>query len=269
MRSRRGFALMATTLAISVLACDLVETALGGRGTVRGSGNVVEETREVSGVTGVNLATDGDLIIEVGSTESLRIEAEDNLMEYIETQVRGGTLRIGTQRNVELRNTRPVTYYLTVTGLDAIEISSSGNIEAPDLEAERFSITIGSSGNLEMGDLEAGAVTVKISSSGNVTMGDLNADTLEVDIGSTGNLDIAGGQVRTQNVTIGSSGNYTAQDLVSDEADVRISSSGNATIRVNDRLKANLSGNGNLRYLGSPALDESTSSSGEVIQIGE
>ena len=223
----------------------------------------------MSGITGVNLATIGHLIIEVGDTESLRIEAEDNLMEYLETEVRNGRLRIGTQDRVNPRNTKPVNYYLTVKGLDTIVISLSGDIEAPDLEAERFSITIASSGNLEMGDLEADTLTVKISSSGDVTMGVLNADTLEVDIGSDGNLDIAGGEVKTQEVTIDSSGKYTAQDLASDEADVRLSSDGSATIWVQDNLKANLSSSDNLRYRGNPTVDATTTSSGDVTQTGE
>jgi hypothetical protein len=241
--------LIVSIVALSILACQVGSFSLGGARTVRGSGDIVEETRAVSGVTGVELATLGTLTIEVGDTESLRIEAEDNLMEYLETEVRGGRLRIGTQDDVNLRATRPVNYYLTVTGLEAIVITSSGDIQAPDLEAERFSITINSSGDLEMGML--------------------NADTLEVDIGSSGDLDIAGGEVKTQNVTISSSGNYTAQDLESAEAEVRLNSNGSATIWVHDQLKAILSSSGDLRYRGNPTLDATTSSSGDVIQIGE
>jgi hypothetical protein len=237
-------------LTILILATLVLSACSIGDGkTVRGSGNVVEETRAVSGVTGVNLATIGHLIIEVGDTESLRIEAEDNLMEYLETDVLSGKLRIGTQDNVNLDPKRPVNYYLTVKGLDTIVISSSGDIQAPDLEAGQFSITIASSGNLEMGVL--------------------NADTLEVDISSSGNLDIAGGQVKTQNVTISSSGKYTARDLASAEADVRLNSDGSATIWVSDYLKANLSSSGDLRYRGDPTVDATTTSSGDVIQIGE
>jgi hypothetical protein len=217
--------------------------------TVRGSGNVVEESREVSGVTGVNLATISDLTITVGDTESLRIEAEDNLMEYFETTVRNGKLRIETQDNIKLETTKPVRYYLTVTGLDTIQITSAGNIEAPDLVAEEFSLTISSAGDLKMGEL--------------------NADTLEVDIGSTGNLDIAGGEVKSQNITIGSTGNYAAQDLASDEAEVRLRSTGSATIWVRDQLQANLSSSGDLRYRGDPTVDATTSSTGEVIPIGD
>jgi hypothetical protein len=243
--------------------------SIGDGRTVRGSGKVVEETRAVSDFAGVNLATIGHLTIEVGDTESLRIEAEDNLMEYLETEVHNGRLSIGTQDNIRLRTTRPINYYLTVTGLDAIEISSSGDIQAPDLEAERFSITISSSGDLEMADLEADSLTVKISSSGDVTMGVLDANTLEVDISSSGNLTIAGGQVKTQNITINSSGDYAAQDLASDEAEVRLSSSGSATIWVQDHLRANLSSSGDLRYRGNPTVDATTTSSGDIIQIGE
>ncbi len=217
--------------------------------SVRGSGNVVEENREVSGVTGIHLASIGDLTVELGNTESLRIEAEGNLMEYLESDVRGGTLTIGTTSNVRLDPTQPVNYYLTMTSLEAIEISSVGDIQAPDLESEKFSI--------------------KISSTGNVTMGELIADELEVNISSTGDLNIAGGQVNSQDVNITSTGNYQAQELSSDEADVSLSSNGSATIWVLDQLKANLSSTGDLHYRGNPTLDASTSSTGDVIPVGE
>jgi len=236
--------LVLATLILS--ACGTV-VLQGNRDAVRGSGKVVEETRAVSGVTGVELATLGTLTIELGDTESLRIEAEDNLMEHIKTEIIGGKLSIGTQDNVNLDPKRPVKYTLTVTSLDTIVISSSGDILAPDLEAGNLSITIASSGDLEMGVL--------------------NADTLEVVISSSGNLDIAGGQVKTQNITINGSGKYTANNLESGEAEVNINSSGSATIWVLDSLKANLGSSGDLRYRGDPTLDGTANSSGKVIKI--
>jgi hypothetical protein len=268
MKSRKQFVLIIALLAFSILACQL-GGLLGNTRTVRGTGDVVEETRAVSGISGVNLATIGDLVIEVGGAESLRIEAQANLMEYLETEVVNGKLTIGTQDNVSFLNPKPINYYLTVTELESIEISSVGDIEAPDLKAGRFSIIIASTGNLDMGDLEADTLTARISSSGDVTMGVLNANALEVDISSNGNLDIAGGEVKTQNISISSTGKYTAQDLASDEADVRINSTGTVTIWVRERLKARLNSSGDLRYRGNPTVDASTSSSGDVIQISE
>jgi hypothetical protein len=134
-------------------------------------------------------------------------------------------------------------------GLDTIEISSVGDIVAPDLEPEKFSIAISSTGDL--------------------TLDELIADELDVDMSSTGSLDIAGGGVETQKITSSSTGNYTAQDLASDEAEVRLSITGSATIWVRDVLKANMSSTGDLRYRGDPTVDATTSSMGDVIQIGE
>jgi hypothetical protein len=268
MKQRIRFIVMVSVMAFSILACQVGGIPFSNN-EVRGSGNVVEESREVRGITGVELATTGTLHIEVGEREALRVEAEDNLLEYIETRVRGRTLVIDIPNDFNLRATRPINYYLTVTDLDTIEISSSGDIEAPDLETERFSVAISSSGDLLMGDLTADTLTVDISSSGDMMMGTLHAKTLRVDISSSGNLDVAGGEVEEQDITISSSGDYTARELESDEAKVRISSNGSATIRVSDYLEANLSSSGDLYYIGSPTVDVRTSSSGDVRRISE
>jgi hypothetical protein len=257
------------TVALSIMACRIgTLPSVVGQG-VRGSGDVVEETREIAGVDGVELATLGELEIEVGEVESLRIEAEDNLLPYLKTEVRAGTLTISSQSGVNLRPTRPVRYFLVVSELESIKLSSSGDAVAPDLEAGRFTVRISSSGDLRMGDLVADAVNIEISSSGSVVLGDVQADTLLVDIGSSGSLEIAGGTVQRQEIAISSSGNYRARGLASSEADVRLTSSGGATIRVSDALTARLSSSGDLQYLGNPSVDARETSSGDVTKIGE
>ena len=268
MKNRMQFVIMASILALSALACQLGGIPTSRRTTISGSGDRIDETRPVSGFTGVELATPGTLTIVVGEKEELRIEAEDNLIPYIETGVRSGRLTIKTREGVNLRNTQPLRYYLTVKDLDTIVISSSGDIEAPDLEAERFSVAIRSSGNLDIGDLAADALTVKLSSSGDMRMGMLNAGILKVEINSSGNLDIAGGEVQRQDIAINSSGDYAAQDLKSAEAEVRLRSNGSATIRVRDHLKTRLSSSGDLRFFGNPKVDAMTTSSGDVVRIG-
>lgn len=61
----------------------------------RGSGNLITEEREVSDFDRVELASDGELMLTQGGSESLIIEAEDNVMSYITSEVRGGTLVLG------------------------------------------------------------------------------------------------------------------------------------------------------------------------------
>jgi hypothetical protein len=230
-------------LALSILACQV-----GGLMGVRGSGNVAEEDRAVSGFTGVALAGIGELTIEVGERESLRIEAEDNLMPYLEAEVRNGILKIGAQDGVNLNPTRPVRFYLTVKELDTIVLSGSGDIKAPDLEAERFSVTISGSGDVEMGDL--------------------SADILNVTISGSGNLDIASGQIEEQDITISGSGEYQAGGLNSGSAEITISGSGNATVWATDSLDVQISGSGSVNYYGNPRTTFSASGSGKVKSLG-
>jgi len=266
-RTANRLLLILSILAVLALTACRYPTFYGDVNTVHGSGSVIEEARNVSRFSGVSLATTGLLSIEVGDTESLRIIADDNLVNFIETEVRGRELTIRSEGSVNLRPTRPIRYFLTVKELNEISIYSSGDIQAPDLKAGDFSINVSSSGDLDIGDLEADTFHVSISSSGDVRVGILKADTLDVDINSSGDLDIAGGAVRYQSIKINSSGDYRAPDLASDEAEAHINSSGSATIRVRNRLKASLNSSGNLRYHGNPAVDVNKNSSGDITKL--
>jgi len=233
-------------LLAAVLAACLPVPVSGGQ-AINGSGTLTEETRPVSGVTAVQLSMPGTLHIEIGSSESLRISAEANLLPYILTEPRGGELDIRTEPNVDLRATRPIDYYLTVASLDTIRISSSGDVEAPALTATHFDIGI--------------------SSSGSITIESLQAETLRVEISSSGGLAILGGAVARQDISISSSGEYAAKDLESQRVSLRLSSSGSATVRVAESLEADLSSSGNVYYLGAPQLRVDTTSSGKAIPV--
>ena len=216
--------------------------------TVRGSGSVVEVTREVSGFTGVSLRGVGHLTIEQGETEGLRIEAEDNVTPYLETQVEGTTLVIATRSGVRLRPTRPIVFRVTLQELATLEISGSGEAEADGIEADDLSITVSGSGNASLPNLESDSLRVSISGSGNVE---------------------TSGRVQEQKLTISGSGEYRARDLESVQATVRVSGSGSATLRVSDSLDATVSGSGSVRYVGIPAVESRVTGSGSVREVGD
>lgn len=248
-KARHLILLTSLTLATLVLSACSSTSYQTDFEKIHGTGNLVEESRQVSGVTGVELNNIGELTVKLGDTESLIIEAQSNLMDNIETEMLGKTVRIRNSDGINLVPTIPIKYTLTVKALDTIKISFTGGITAPDLQAEHFSIAIDGPGDLKMGDL--------------------NADTLAVNIDSSGNVDISGGEVKTQNIRIDSGGSFTAPDLASGEAEVLLNSSGSATIWVRDTLTAVLSSGGDLKYRGNPTVDATTTGSGDVTQIGE
>jgi len=226
-------------VALSATACYLP-----GLGSTRGNGRVVEEDREVRDFDAVALGGIGDLHIEVGDREELRIVAEENLLRYIETHVRGGTLHIETRAGINLRPTESIDYYLTVTDLQGIDVSGLGHVDAPALEARSF--------------------RVEISGAGNIEMDELNADRLDVAVSGLGSLDIDGGYVERQDIDISGSGSYSAKRLESRDATVEISGLGSATVWATDRLDAEISGSGSVHYVGSPNINQSVSGLGSV-----
>ena len=274
MKKRVWMVLVMLAVALSTLGCvcggiDFGTIHLGGVKAVRGSGRVVEKERQVSGFTGVELATLGNLIIELGDEEQLRIEAEDNLLQYIETEVHIGALEIGHRPKVTLVPTESIYFYLTVKELDTISVSGAGNVKVPDLEVGEFSLNISGAGDVDMEDLSTDVLEVNISGGGNVDIEDLNADVLKVNISGAGDLYIGGGEVTKQEITISGAGNYKARGLESAEADVHVPGFGSATIRVRDHLEVKISGAGSVKYVGSPTVEEEVSGVGNIEQIGE
>jgi hypothetical protein len=212
------------------------------------SSRVVEEERQFSGFTGVSLRGVGKLLIEQGDNQGLRVEAEDNIIPYLETDLEGQMLVIGTKSGVRLRPTRPIIFRVTVREIDEIAVSGSGDAEGTGLRAGALSITVSGSGHVSLSGLEAVGLRVKISGSGNVEVS---------------------GKVERQTLTVSGSGEYRARDLASDGADVRISGSGSATIQVSDSLDAAISGSGSVRYAGNPTVQSTVTGSGSVRQISE
>ena len=277
--------LVSAAVVASSLACTVGGMELGG---VRGSGHVVEEVREVSAFTGVELATWGNLTIEVGEKEELRIQAEDNVIEYLEARVDGDMLEIKTRPGIALMSVEPVNFFLTVKELDTIVVSGSGDVRGPDLEADRIEVAIYGSGDVELGDLDADAVELKvigsgdmdvtgvrareqsinISGSGDVDVGTVQADSVDVRIPGSGELDVFAGEVGEQSVAISGSGDYRAEGMESSQAQVRINGSGSVTVCVRDHLDVRIGGSGDVRYAGSPTVEQSVAGSGDVTRVG-
>ena len=254
-------------LVVSSLGCS-VDFGDWGLQTVTGSGSVVTQTREVKGFSSVELGGWGNLLIEVGETESLRIEAEENLLEYIETEVQDGELVIRHRSRVLLRPTVAINYYLTVRELDTIRVSGAGNVDVPKMTASRFSLQITGAGVVDIEGVEAQRLDIDITGAGNVDVEVLNADYLDVDISGAGDLRIGEGEVREQEIGVSGGGNYNAKDLQSADAEVRLSGLGNAVVRSSDNLKVSISGAGSVQYVGDPSVEKTVSGVGKVERIG-
>jgi hypothetical protein len=121
--------LVVVTLAVLFSGC----TINIGPG-VRGSGNMMTETRDVKGFDEIVVNGSGDVTVDVTGTESLEVEAEDNILPLLTTEVVGGRLELGS--NGSFSTTRGIHYTITAATLSGVTIRGSGNVVASDVDTD-------------------------------------------------------------------------------------------------------------------------------------
>jgi hypothetical protein len=216
---------------------------------VRGSGNVVTEAREVNGFDAISVEYPAKVVITQGSVESVELEAEDNLLPDLKTQVRNGTLEIFYKKTNDSRivPTKPVTITVTVKDLTRLDFSSAGEIIIDGLEIDNLDVSLNGAGTLELNDIHTENLSVSLSGAGNVSAS-----------GTAGDLDL----------NISGFGGFKGEDLHGKTADVKISGAGSATVWVDDRLDAQISGAGSVNYYGPAEVSKQISGLGTVNHQG-
>lgn len=253
--------------ALSSVFALLALIGVGCGPLVEGSGNVTTETRQVRDFDQVNLLGIGELYITQGDEESLRIEAEDNLIPYITTEVHDHLLEIGFQRMVSVWPHRPVKFYLTLKDVSALRVSGSGDVHSERLAADKLQLTISGSGDMTIDQLDVKALTNTVSGSGDLRIDTLKADTVNTTISGSGTCALTG-ETDEQSARVTGSGDYRASDLQSQNASLNLTGSGNAQAWVTKSLDARVTGSGNIRYYGAPSVSKKISGSGNVTGQG-
>jgi putative autotransporter adhesin-like protein len=196
---------------------------LTGCSVVNGSGQTKSETRTVSGFTGIELSGIGEVTIEQGDAESLTIEADDNVLPALTSEVDGSVLRLGTKPRTRVQTRNPIHYRVTVDDLDRIDLSGSGTITGAGLKLTTLEVSISGSGTMNL----AGS-----------------ANQQEVEVSGSGRYEAA--QLPSRSVSIEISGSGKATVAAAEQLRVDISGSGTVTYSGDPTIDQSISGSGRL-----------------------
>lgn len=92
------------------------------------NGKVKKETRTVNNYTAIASSGSWDVMIAYGESNSIKVEGDENLLNYIETKVEDGKLNINITKNVNLRSRNRITVYVYLKKLTGISLSGSSDI---------------------------------------------------------------------------------------------------------------------------------------------
>jgi len=212
-----------------------------------------KEIRSIESFDKINFKDFGTLVLTQGEEESLTIEADEDLLSELISEVRNGTLvlgmdddwlnRIGKVITSVLNNKdQKVTYHLTFVDLMQVNISGSCDLTCDSLKTDEILLKVSGKANLAFDQLECSALEVKISGRGEFS---------------------AAGRADQQKIKISGSGEVIAPNLESQSVKIVISGQGNATVRVQNNLDITISGLGQIDYYGRPKLRQVISGLGK------
>ena len=212
--------------------------------SITGSGNIITQTRSLSNFEGVK--TSGSIDIEVmnDQNQTVKVEADDNILPYIITEVEDGILKVYYKPNISLQNTN-AKVYVSALILKKLMVSGSGSITSKGTlkDTDRIEIKTSSSGDINA-LVDAPSIIAKVSGSGSITLQ---------------------GRTKTFNGSTSSSGDLKCKNLLSENATVKVSGSGSAYVYASVHLDVKTSSSGDIYYSGNPNSPQiKTSGSGNV-----
>jgi len=217
--------------------------------TEPGSGKVITQTRKVSSFDSIEINYPAQVVVSQGSSESVQVEADDNVLPGLKTEVRGDTLQIfyKVENGKHVRPTKPVKIAIVVKDLKDVHFDGAGELTIDGLETDELNFSASGAGNLKLNEIAVKNLSVTLSGAGNVTAS-----------GTADNLDL----------TISGVGKFDGKDLHSQVASANLSGVGSATVWVEDELDAEISGAGSVNYYGSAAVTRQVSGIGGVNHVG-
>ena len=219
-------------------------TILSCRNGMRGSGNIIKETRQLAEINSVSVSGSIKVDVKTGIVRSLTVEADDNIIPYVVTNVSDKNLSIKLKGINNLRNAT-VRIYLVVPTLNKISTSASAELRSSEAitNSDKISFT---------------------ASSGSLINVNVDAPTISAGSSSGAEIILKG---RTKNLTAESSSGSDVSlfSLQAENATASASSGAEISVFGSVKINASASSGGNVKYKGgAQSLVKNVSSGGLV-----
>lgn len=205
-----------TALLISLTSLVLAGCMIGG---VHGSGVRKTEKRDLPVFTSIEASGAFEIKVNCQQPASFEIEADDNLLPLVQTEVRDGVLRVTTTKGYSSSG----GIVVRITTPDLVSVKSTG--------AGKFNISGVKNDNFEM--QSTGAATMVAS-----------GQSKSLKIRSTGAGEIDAKDLRAKNAEANVTGAAGVDVYASDQLDVTVSGAGRVTYSGNPTVNKRVSGAG-------------------------
>jgi len=223
------------------------------------------EIRKVSDFTGINASGVFDITVAKGSTESLTIVADDDVMPYVKSEVKNGVLNLYISNERQIKNIKTLKATIVMKNLDNVTLSGACKLTTTDLFTPvNFKADCSGASKMDV-NLNTGQLSVEASGAAKIK-GDLKASNVTLEASGACVIELTGSATDMKMNASGTAKIY-AENFIVKTASVEASGVCNVTVNATDALKINSSGVSSVNYKGSPSLDASNSGMAKVNKI--
>lgn len=217
--------------------------ALSACRQLRGSGNIVTETRTTGDFTGISVGGAYEVELKNGPVTEVKVEADDNIIKYIETRVSGNVLHIETKDGVNF-NDGHFKVYVIAPEIRKINSSGAARVELAGILKNTDKITVEASG----------AASIS---------GEVDAPEIATEASGAASIKLSG---RTKNYKAEASGSADIKtaELMSETTKVHASGAASAHVYASVSLDANADGAANIHYSGAASVSQKTSGAASI-----
>jgi hypothetical protein len=203
---------------------------------IRGNGVIKTEERNVTTFKNVEVAGAIKVYVSQGSIEPVKIEGDENLLNYVELSQEGDRIIVKSKPGYDLEPIGDLKIFVTAPQYGSIEVSGASDIigQTKINNSEDLELTANGAGNIKM-ELDAPKVTAEISGAGSINLT---------------------GQTKEAELTLTGAGDAHCYSLLSENTKVEISGAGSAEVYASVKLDAQVSGTGSVTYKGNPSSVE-------------
>jgi hypothetical protein len=234
-----------TVLVIAAFACSLADISSLTPQSISGSGNVITKEETIVDFDKVDLSTSFDAQISQAADYKVVLRVDDNLVDYLQVEKIGSTLKIGLKPSASIRGPVTLEAEISMPELVGIDLSGASTANISGFSSiENLNVALSGSSSLK-GDITAGDTTVDLSGSSDMKISG-NGGNLNLDASGSSEVDLS---------------EYTVED-----ANLDVSGASTVTVKSNGILNAKASGASDIYYLGNPTLGNTDSSGSSNIQ---
>lgn len=218
---------------------------LGGE-KINGNGNIVTAQRNVGNFNSIEAGGSVEVRVKQDAATSVRVETDENLLEFLDVTVDGKTLVIQPRKGYNLRPSNEVVVYVSAPQFRSLHASGATKIFAE--------------GTISGSELELGA-----SGASEIKM-EVAVQELQADLSGASSLQLKGSAASFSSEASGAS-NIRCLNLNTEETTLDVSGASKVEVTANKQLNIEASGASNIAYRGNASINQKSSGASSVKKI--